>query len=82
MKKNIGLVYGSGANGIMGQIARVIHEGGGKVTGVLPQFMLDNDVCGIGYGETIVMDSMHQRKQYMCDNVSKILLIVQLLCSC
>lgn len=56
---------------MMGQIAKVISEGGGKITGVMPKFMLDKGICKAGPGEFLVLESMHQRKQFMCDNVSK-----------
>ena len=71
LKNNIGLIYGAGDKGIMGKIAQVISEGGGKVTGIIPDFFLEDGISGTGPGETVIIDSMHKRKQYMCDNVSQ-----------
>ena len=73
LKHNIGLVYGSGKEGMMGVISKTISDGGGKVTGIIPTLFFDNFTphyggsVEMGYGETIVVDSMHIRKQMMCD---------------
>ena len=56
---------------MMGKIAQVVSEGGGKVTGIIPEFILENGISGRGPGETVIIDSMHKRKQFMCDNVSQ-----------
>ena len=55
---------------MMGQISKVISEGGGKITGIIPRFILESGLSGLGPGKIVVIDSMHQRKQFMCDNVS------------
>ena len=60
------LVYGGGGVGLMGTAARAAHEAGGRVLGVMPAFLrsrerLFDDV------ETIVVTSMHERKQLMYD---------------
>jgi len=66
LQHNIGLIYGSGKLGLMGAISKTVHEGGGKVTGVIPQFMkaIDEDLQS-GYGEEIVVNTMHERKDKM-----------------
>ena len=60
------LVYGGGGVGLMGASARAAHEAGGRVIGIMPAFLrsrerLFDDV------ETIVVTSMHERKQLMYD---------------
>ena len=60
------LVYGGGGVGLMGASARAAHEAGGRVLGIMPAFLrsrerLFDDV------ETIVVTSMHERKQLMYD---------------
>ena len=37
----IGLVYGGGSVGLMGEVARAVLDNGGHVTGIIPEF-LDN----------------------------------------
>ncbi|XP_065066179.1 uncharacterized protein LOC135692082 isoform X1 [Rhopilema esculentum] len=67
LQRNIALIYGGSSSGLMGCIAQVISNGGGKVTGVIPQFMCDKGLSGKGPGKLLFMESMHQRKQFMCD---------------
>ena len=61
------LVYGAGANGIMGASARGMTQGGGKIVGIAPSFF---NVDGIIYDkctELIRTETMRQRKQIMED---------------
>lgn len=67
VNKNIDLVYGGGSVGVMGLIANAVLEKGGKVTGVIPQFLLDKEVEHTGLTTMIVTENMHQRKQKMAD---------------
>lgn len=58
------LVYGGGGVGLMGAAAMAAHEAGGKVLGIMPEFLrgreqLFDDV------ETIVVQNMHERKMIM-----------------
>lgn len=60
------LVYGGGGVGLMGAAARSAHAAGGRVVGIMPAFLrsrerLFDDV------ETVVVTSMHERKQLMYD---------------
>lgn len=65
--KNITMVYGGGSVGVMGVIANDILNLEGKVTGVIPQFLMDKEVGHAGITEMIVTENMHQRKQKMAD---------------
>ncbi|HNW40980.1 MAG TPA: TIGR00730 family Rossman fold protein, partial [Opitutaceae bacterium] len=40
-----GLVYGGGKVGLMGALARTVKAGGGRVVGVIPQFMCDKELA-------------------------------------
>jgi uncharacterized protein (TIGR00730 family) len=64
---DITMVYGGGSVGVMGVIANDIMEMGGKVIGVIPQFLMDKEVGHSGITEMIVTENMHQRKQKMAD---------------
>jgi uncharacterized protein (TIGR00730 family) len=64
---DITMVYGGGSVGVMGVIANDMMEMGGKVTGVIPQFLMDKEVGHSGITEMIVTENMHQRKQKMAD---------------
>lgn len=63
------LVFGAGANGIMGAAARGFKSGGGKVYGIIPHFFKTETVEAI-YEECddiIYTDSMRERKKQMED---------------
>jgi uncharacterized protein (TIGR00730 family) len=64
-KNGIGLVYGGGAVGIMGAIARSVHEHGGQVTGIIPKFLMSREHALHGTHELIVTGDMHERKLKM-----------------
>ncbi len=59
---DIRLVYGAGNMGLMGEIADTVLAKGGKVTGVIPQFMVEQAWEHQGCTELIVTKDMHERK--------------------
>ena len=61
----IGLVYGGGSLGLMGEIAHSVLHHGGHVTGIIPGFLSEREHMLIEAQELIVVDDMHQRKQLM-----------------
>lgn len=63
--RNIGLVYGGAAIGLMGAVASGTMEQGGTVTGVLPRFLQTKEIAHDGLSELILVDTMHERKQKM-----------------
>ncbi|MEO3387738.1 TIGR00730 family Rossman fold protein [Mesorhizobium sp. CAU 1741] len=69
-KAGVRLVYGGGTKGIMGAVARGTIEGGGKVTGIIPRFLMNKEATESALGkldELIVTDDMHARKHTMFD---------------
>ncbi len=60
------MIYGGGGVGLMGACARAAHEAGGKVLGVMPEFLRSREVL-YDEVETIVVESMHERKKIMYD---------------
>lgn len=66
-EKGIDLVYGGGSVGVMGLIADAVMTRGGRVTGVIPQFLLDLEVAHRKVTQLIVTENMHQRKKNMAD---------------
>ena len=65
--RGIGLVYGGGRIGLMGQIADAVLQAGGEVIGVIPQHLEDLEVGHSGVTELRVVGSMHERKGLMAD---------------
>ncbi|MGN6693640.1 MAG: TIGR00730 family Rossman fold protein [Aquihabitans sp.] len=66
-QRGIGLVYGGGDVGLMGEVADAALAGGGEVIGVIPQHLWDKEVGHRGLTELLVVDSMHERKMAMAD---------------
>ncbi len=64
-KDGIGLVYGGGSLGLMGEVARATLAAGGHVTGIIPDFLSEKEHMLRDVQELIVTDSMHERKQHM-----------------
>lgn len=60
-----GLVFGAGDEGLMGACARGVHDEGGFVTGVIPQFMNAPGVAYESCDELIVTHTMKERKHTM-----------------
>lgn len=63
------LVFGAGANGLMGAAARGTKAGGGRITGVIPGFFREERIEAIydGCDETIFTETMQERKKTMED---------------
>ena len=66
-KERIGLVYGAGGLGLMGELARSVLAHGGRVTGIIPAFLSKKERMLRDADELIVVDDMHQRKKLMFD---------------
>lgn len=60
------LVYGGGGVGLMGAAARAAHAAGGRVLGIMPGFLRSRERL-FDEVETVVVTSMHERKQLMYD---------------
>ena len=61
----IGLVFGGGEDGLMGRVAHAALDAGGRVTGIIPTFLMRKEHALKEAQELIIVDSMHQRKQLM-----------------
>ena len=61
--EDIEIVYGAGKVGLMGALADAALDAGGKVTGVIPQFMVDNGWGREKLTNLIVTPDMHTRKE-------------------
>jgi uncharacterized protein (TIGR00730 family) len=72
VSKDITLVYGGGNVGVMGLLADAVMGRGGKVIGIIPQFLMNKEVGHKGITELRIVENMHQRKQLMndlCDGI-------------
>ena len=61
------LVYGGSRSGLMGQLAQSALDAGGTVTGVEPQFFVQQELQHAGLTELIVPKNMTERKTRMIE---------------
>ena len=71
----IRLVYGAGNVGLMGVVADAALAAGGEVLGVIPQFLVDYEVCHDGLTELIVTETMHERKRIMAEHSKAVIVL-------
>ena len=61
----IGLVYGGGSLGLMGETAKAVLAAGGRVKGIITSFLTDRERMLKDAQELIVTKDMHERKHKM-----------------
>jgi uncharacterized protein (TIGR00730 family) len=66
-RHGIELVYGGGNVGLMGIIADAALQAGGRVTGVIPQSLVDRELGHREITDLRIVSSMHERKAMMAD---------------
>lgn len=66
-EQGLTLVYGAGNIGLMGVAADAALAAGGKVIGVIPEFLKDKEVAHLGLSELHVTRTMHERKALMAE---------------
>jgi uncharacterized protein (TIGR00730 family) len=59
------LVYGGGDVGLMGEVARSVHEHGGTVFGAIPRSLVDRELAYGPADELVVTDTLRERKAEM-----------------
>jgi uncharacterized protein (TIGR00730 family) len=64
-ESDIRLVYGGGSIGLMGAVATSTLDHGGKVTGIIPDFLRARENALTRVQEMIVTPDMHERKRLM-----------------
>jgi uncharacterized protein (TIGR00730 family) len=66
-EREIRIVYGGSANGLMGLLADTALAAGGTVTGIIPQALVDHEIAHRGLSDLRVVGSMHERKALMAE---------------
>lgn len=79
-KRGHGLIYGAGASGLMGAVARGVYEQQGKIVGVVPDFFEDENMGVDGKifkncTELIKTDTMRERKRIMEDRADAFIIV-------
>ncbi len=65
VRRGWGLVYGGGKTGLMGAIARAVKQNGGRVIGVIPEFMKVKELAFDEADELVTVITMRERKLLM-----------------
>ena len=65
VRRGWGLVYGGGRTGLMGAVARAVKESGGRVVGVIPEFMKVRELAYDEADELVTVITMRERKLLM-----------------
>lgn len=66
-REGVGLVYGGGSVGLMGELADAVLAAGGEVTGVIPHALWAREVGHRGLTDLHIVETMHERKAMMSD---------------
>jgi len=66
-QRKIGLIFGGGKVGMMGQLAQAALENNGDVIGVIPRGLHERNVAFSGLSDLRVVGSMHERKALMAE---------------
>ena len=69
---SVQVVYGGGAVGLMGRLADTVMSRGGRVTGVIPRFMMKMNWGHPGITEMIEVETMQERKSLMISDVDAV----------
>lgn len=66
-QKNHTLVYGGGNTGLMGILATAVMQTGGKVIGVMPQFLVNREIAKKDITKLDIVETMSERKNKMIE---------------
>jgi uncharacterized protein (TIGR00730 family) len=61
----VGLVFGCGSIGLMGAVAGAVHDHGGEVIGIIPEFLKSQERLFTDADEIVITADMHERKRLM-----------------
>lgn len=72
-ERRVGLVYGGGGLGLMGEAGRAAILSGGEVSGVIPRFLQEWEVSEPLCRDMVVTESLHGRKALMFERADAVL---------
>lgn len=64
-EKDICIINGAGKQGLMAAVSNSALKAGGKVTGIIPHFMVEQGWNHSGLTQIIETETMHERKELM-----------------
>ena len=62
-----GLVYGGGNRGVMGVVGRAVKASGGRVVGIIPEFMKTRELALTDADELVTVGTLRERKHLMAE---------------
>jgi len=72
IKEKVQVVYGGGGNGLMGHLADIIIDNGGKIKGISPKFMQDIEWTHKRLTDLEIVTTMHQRKTKFLEDIDAV----------
>ena len=72
IKEKVQVVYGGGGNGLMGHLADIIIDNGGKIKGISPKFMQDIEWTHKGLTDLEIVTTMHERKTKFLEDIDAV----------
>jgi uncharacterized protein (TIGR00730 family) len=73
--RKIEIIYGGGRRGLMGALADAALEAGGRVAGIIPQSLVDEEIAHRGLSELHIVHTMHERKAEMTRRAEAFLIL-------
>lgn len=73
VQNNIEVIFGGGATGLMGQLADTVLEHGGKIKGIMPQFMNEIEWAHRGVSDIEFTETMHERKAKFLEGIDGVI---------
>jgi uncharacterized protein (TIGR00730 family) len=73
VQSQIQVVFGGGASGLMGKLADVVLSEGGKIKGIMPQFMNEVEWGHKGVDDFTYTHTMHERKAKFLEGTDAII---------
>ena len=67
VERDHALIYGGGSVGLMGELAREVQQGGGRVVGVIPERLSTEEIAFEAAEELLVTADMAERKNIMIE---------------
>ena len=69
VKANVDVVYGGGASGLMGKLADVVLEHGGRIKGIMPRFMNEVEWAHKKVADLEFTETIHERKAKFLEGI-------------
>src|SRR3990167_3484318 len=74
-QNEIEVIYGGGKLGIMGLVADTAIQHNCKITGIIPEFLIEKELVHGSLSELIAVKSLSERKQAICEKADGFILL-------